>query len=375
VGKPDDREVTLGKSGGYWVASFHHVGKRKRKRLLPLSRHESEASAALARFADALRAVQHQQASHTVGDLWRMWLAERAKDGLSNKIHNAQWKSLGTAFSGRSWEQLTADDCRAYARGRFEKGIASATVNTELSRLRSCLHWAAAERKIGYSPKVWVPPPGRPRDRVLSPDEAKALILAARAGDFHVGVFTVLLFATGGRHSAITDLKWDQLDFERGIINLDDDLPPDPMHKTWRKGRAAVVMSVMARAALLEAWDARTSDYVVEHGGRQVKSCRAGFANAVARAGLSDDITPHVIRHTVATWANGKVQTAFTAQLLGHRDEATTRRVYTHADAEGTRQVVEVIEAQLAALPELPEKRRSAPDKKAAKRAAMSKVD
>lgn len=376
MGTADDQsDIRLGKSAGYWVADFDLLGKRKRKRLLPLTASEADARKRLDQFRDAFRAVQIQQASHTIGDLWRLWLAERAKDGLSNAIHNAQWRALGATFANRSWEQLTADDCRAYARARFEKGIAPATVHTELSRLRSCLHWAAAERKIGYSPKVWVPPAGKPRDRVLSPDEAAALIRAARAGDHHIGVFTVLLFATGGRHSAITDLQWPQVDFERGIINLDADLPPDPMHKAWRKGRAAVVMSAMARAILEEAHQIRTCDYVIEHGSRRVKSCREGFRNAVTRAGLSDDITPHVIRHTVASWANGKVQTAFTAQLLGHRDEATTRRVYTHADAESTRPVVEIIEAQLAALPELPDRSGKKGREKAAKVAAKSTID
>lgn len=376
MGEPySNGDVTLGKSSGHWVADFDLLGKRKRKRLLPLARPESEARLALDRFADALRAVTKQQASYTIGKLWDEWLVERAKDGLSNAIYNANWKALGASFANRSWEQLSQDDCRAYARARFAAGIASSTVNTELSRLRSCLRWAASERKIGFIPKVWVPPPGRPRDRVLSPDEAKALILAARAGDFHIGVFTVLLFATGGRHSAILDLKWDQVDFDRGVIDLDDDLPPDPMHKTWRKGRAAVVMSAMARAALQEAFAVRTCEHVIEHGGRRLKSCRDGFRNAVERAGLSDDITPHVIRHTVATWANGRVQTAFTAQLLGHRDEATTRKVYTHADAEGTRQVVEIIEGNLAALPELPEKRRLGGARKSRKPDAASTVD
>lgn len=376
MGKPyANGNIRLGRSSGHWTADFDLLGKRKRKRLLPLSAPEDDARRRLDQFADALRAVQKQQASYTIGALWGLWLAERAKDGLSNKIHDAQWKALGAAFANRSWEQLTTDDCRDYARTRFEAGVAPATVHTELSRLRSCLHWSEAERKIAYSPKVWVPPPGRPRDRVLSPEEAMKLIRAARAGDFHIGVFTVLLFATGGRHSAILDLTWDQIDFERGVIDLEDNLPPDPMHKTWRKGRAAVVMSAMARAALTEAYDARASDYVVEHGGRRLKSCREGFSAAVARAGLSDDITPHVIRHTVATWANGKVQTAFTAQLLGHRDEGTTRRVYTHADAETTRPVVEVIEAQLSALPELPENRRLKRSRKAAKLAATSTVD
>jgi integrase len=367
--------VTLGRSSGWWVADFTHLGKRKRKRLLKLDRPESEARAALDRVADALKALAQQQARHTVGDLWKLWLAERAKDGLSNKVYDANWKALGATFENRSWDRITTDDCRDYARARFEKGIAPATVNTELSRLRSCLHWAESMNHIGRPPKIWVPSPGRPRDIVLTPEEAASLIAAARQGDFHVGVFTVLLFATGGRHSAILDLTWDRIDFDRGIINLDDDLPPDPMHKTWRKGRAEVVMSKMARAILQEAWSGRTCNHVVEHGGRRLKSAREGFAAAVRRAELSDEITPHVIRHTVASWQQGKVATSFTAQLLGHRDEGTTRKVYQHPTAELTRPAIDVIDATLAALPELPPKAGKKASRKVEKPASPSIVD
>lgn len=65
-----------------------------------------------------------------------------------------------------------------------------------------------------------------------------------------------------------------------------DDLKPDPMHKNWRKGRATVWMSELARQALQEAYPGRQTKHVIEHGGRRLKDCREGFASAVKRAGL-----------------------------------------------------------------------------------------
>ena len=42
---------------------------------------------------------------------------------------------------------------------------------------------------------------------------------------------------------------------------------------------------------------------VVEWNGKPVRSVRKGFAAAVRAAGLdADKITPHVLRHTAATW-------------------------------------------------------------------------
>ena len=368
-------DVTLGRSAGHYVADFDHLGKRKRRRLCDLSCPESEARALLDVFAESRRTLRAQAAKLTVGELWKLWMDERAKDGFPNDIYQFNWKSLEPHFASRFPENITSDDCRAYANKRFAMGRAPATVHTELKRLRGCLKWAWDQNLLrDKPPKVWTPSAGAPRDRVLSPEEANRLVRAARAGDPHVYLFVVLLFATGGRHKAILDLTWDRVSFATSTIELDDDLPPDPMHKSWRKGRATVWMSDMAREALQEAAPGRQTRHVIEHGGKRLKSCREGFANAAARAGL-DGISPHTIRHTVASWTYGKVQTAFTSQLLGHRDERTTRTIYQHPSAETTRPAVQVIDATFAALPHLPESRTGQGAKRVKKRRLVSKYD
>lgn len=150
-------DVTLGKSSGFYTADFNHVGKRKRKRLIPLSEPEDKARAALDRFAEARKAVSVAQASYTIGALWALYLAERAKDGFNNEIYAANWVALGATFANRSPDLLKTDDCREYARARFALGRASATVNTELTRLRACLQWAADTNLIGKAPKAPAP--------------------------------------------------------------------------------------------------------------------------------------------------------------------------------------------------------------------------
>lgn len=365
-------DVALGRSDGWWVADYRDGGPRKRSRLIRLDRPEHEARASLDKFAEARRAVVQAQKSYTVGELWKLWLEDRKKDGLSNDIYEANWVSLQKHFETRSPHLLTRDDGRQYARKRFDVGRAPATVNTELSRLRACLQWAVDTNLIAKPQKIWVPGAGKARDRVLTPEEAFKLVIAAREGDPHIYLFVVLAFSTGGRHTAILDLTWDRINFSDGTIDLEVDLPPDPMTKRKRKGRAHIVMSNLARPALEEAFSGRTkSGFVVEHGGRRLKGVGEGFYNAVKRAGLGKwnphpekpdvmifetDVTPHTIRHTVATWADSKdVDTKHTAQLLGHKDENTTRKVYTHRDPSASKPAIDVIDATFETLPPVKE--------------------
>ncbi|NOU05317.1 MAG: site-specific integrase [Hyphomicrobiaceae bacterium] len=323
---------------------------------------------ALDQFADGRRAVIAQRQEYTFGQLWKLWQADREQDGKSNAIHKYNWVSLAPVFENRNPASAKADDYRNYAKARFALGRAPDTVHTELIRLRQCLKWAFDSNLIERAPLVWLPSAGRKRDRVLTPDEAKALLIAARSSDPHVNLFIILLFSTGGRHTAILDLEWSRIDFRRRVIDLEVDLPPDPMNKSWRKGRAEMVMTQIAYDVLLVAHDARSpSGFVVEHGGARLTTCRDGFRAACERAGLGwyvedgkggkrfkTDVTPHTIRHTIASWADDEnVDVKEIAQLLGHEDERTTRLTYIHARPEKTATAAAMIDKRLAALPNL----------------------
>ena len=56
-----------------------------------------------------------------------------------------------------------------------------------------------------------------------------------------------------------------------------------------------------------------------------------GFTAICKRIGLPETVTFHVLRHTHATWclANG-VDIKTLSERLGHKDPATTMRIYSH---------------------------------------------
>lgn len=347
----------LGRRGDWWVADIRDesTGKRVSRIRLVKGGPEETARRALDRLADAKRAVAKNQIQYTVGQLWALYLKDRARDKLRNDIYEANWVSLRKNFENRIPALLTKDDWRDYAEHRLiEEGRSSWTVHTELSRLKACLKWAVETHLLDKMPLWWLPQRGKPRDRVLTFDEADRLVRsAAEHSDPHILLFILLALSTGARHMAILDLTWDRVDFENNTIQYDENRPIEPLSKSWRKGRATVPMGSRLKSLLLRAYEARQTNYVIEHGGRRLKTVREGFAAAVRRAGLSADITPHTLRHTVSTWLKEKgVGLEYRSQLLGHADSRTTDIGYSHAQPAYLTETVEILDALLPQIPD-----------------------
>ncbi len=103
---------------------------------------------------------------------------------------------------------------------RRKAGRQDGTILTELSRLRTVCNWAAERGMLKGVPKWAMPPMASSPSRHLSRDQFAKFLESAVVP--HLRLFAVLAIATGGRMSAILDLTWDRIDFERGQILLDN---------------------------------------------------------------------------------------------------------------------------------------------------------
>lgn len=315
-------------------------GKRHRERL-GACEAESEARGRLAAWCHAKHAVEVRLGNTTVAEVFSAYVRDRETDGKGVRVMRADWKALEPTFGLLDPRAVSAEICRQYAAQRLQH-VSQGTVWTELTRLRSALNWAVKRKalqpgEVGY---VWVPQKPDSRDRVLSADEIDRLISGCTMP--HVRLFVVLALCTGARSGALLDLTWDRIDFERGIINLKADEAINPLTKKARKGRAVLPMSDEARAALSEAKTAALSDYVIEWNGERVGSIKKGFGEACRRAGL-EGVTPHTIRHTVATELDAAgIEAKKISRFLGHRSQASTA-IYTHPKPESLREAADVV--------------------------------
>lgn len=221
--------------------------------------------------------------------------------------------------------------------GRLGRPSVNHTISRELSVLNAAINHAVKKKRLSKQDRPFIALPGAsvPRDRWLSEEEADRLLAAAlksppaRKGRLpRVYLFVALALNTASRKSALLEMTWEQVRFDDGLIYLN---PAGRRQTNKRRPRVPIsdeLMPILRRAdeESRGTGGKRLSEFVLGRGG----SIRTAFENAVARAGLGRDVTPHVLRHTWATWAAQAGTSMFDiAGVLGDTVDTVTR-TYAH---------------------------------------------
>lgn len=207
------------------------------------------------------------------------------------------------------------------------------TINRELTVLQAALRWAFKRGDIDFLPAIPRLPSPPPRSQFLTEAQVSALLEAAKPYP-HVHTFIRIALMTGQRKEAILSLTWDQVDFETGLVDFNNRSGAF-FHR--RKGRGIVPMSEALRS-LLKGLQGDHPNVINNHG-KRVRDFRGIWSKLMKQTGLN--ITPHVLRHTVATHlAQKNVPMPQISRLLGHRSTAITERVYAKFSPEFCREAV-----------------------------------
>jgi integrase len=299
---------------GGWAVAIYSDGKRISRQQL----EARDAADAAEKFRQVVEAAK-RPATPTVSALWEAYRADRAGRRIAE---NMEWsgKPILAFFGSQLADSISVARCRDYVAERRKAKKHDGTIWTELGHLRIVLKWA---EKLGYgrAPHIERPRKPPPLDRHLTREQFDRLIAACGAP--HVKLFCLLAIGTAARKEAILTLTWDRVDFDRVLIFLGQ---PDAIRP--QKGRATVPMTDTLRGALSEAHTGARTAFVIEYGGRAVKSVRTGL-EAAASAAKVGHVTPHMFRHSAAVWmAQEGIEMRKIAQFLGHSDVRTTERIY-----------------------------------------------
>jgi integrase len=324
------RDYRIGRLKGRYVVMWNDGTTRRRYRLAADTPQTAEREA-----RDLILRIEAPASGLTVTQVWGAYT-----DAMGARRQAAKLAQVGLnilpQMGHMTAEALTPDDCHAYASQRRDDGRAEGTIRTELGCLRSAVLWAQKSGLIGKAPAIPLPSAPPPRDRYLTRAEVSALLSAA--GEPHVRLAMLLMLTTAGRSGALLDLTWNRVDLDRRIIRLAaNDIGP-------KKGRATVPINDTLLPALIEARRAALSDFVIEWGGRRVRSIKTGFNAAVARAGIAH-CTPHDLRRTAGRFmAEAGVPIEEIAQYLGHANPNITRSTYAQFSPQYLRRAAGALE-------------------------------
>lgn len=157
------------------------------------------------------------------------------------------------------------------------------------------------------------------------------------------GAIRLLLF-TGCRLREILHLRWEHIDWERGLLFLPDS----------KTGAKTVILNPPALEALEELKSIRLGGFVIPgaSAGMENEKPRADISRAwerIREAARLPDVRLHDLRHTHASFgAGGGLGLPIIGALLGHKSTAATAR-YAHLDADPLRRASGAIGAAIAA--------------------------
>jgi integrase/recombinase XerD len=242
-------------------------------------------------------------------------------------------------------EALTRRDLEAFVRDLMSSGLSPRSVARAVACVRGFYKFVAVEQKMPENPaddlrapRAW---PALPKflsleevDRLLEqPDVARPLGLRDKA-------LIELLYATGLRVSELISLRAGDLNMDEGYLTCVGKgdkqriVPMGQQASDWvrrymREGRPAIVKKKSSPWLFVNARGGALS--------------RVGFWKVLKgyglAAGVSRDLSPHVLRHSFATHLLDRGADLRMIQvMLGHADLSTTQ-IYTH-----------VLEARLKAV-------------------------
>jgi integrase len=275
---------------------------------------------------------------------------------------------------------VRAPACREYGRWRQRS---DGTVRRELGTLGAAIqHWHRNHGPLNSVPSVTLPKSPEPSPHFLTRREA-ALLLAGALGFYlerwcdlttgqehhrwrrdhnriqrHAARFIILGLGTGNRPGVTTAVRWSpsssvgHVDVGRGVIHrrglvevqTNKRKPPARLGRKllghlrrWQRIDAAACEKLRAAGG-----DEGKFETVVHYEGDPVLKIRRSWASAVELAGLGPEVTPHILRHTRATWLmQNAVDPWEAAGQLGMTVQVL-EKVYGHHHPDFQRRAAEV---------------------------------
>lgn len=230
-------------------------------------------------------------------------------------------------YVGKPLEEVTPRDLEAFREYLvLQRHYSKNSVYTTVRGLTSLF------RNFGLSVAEGLEPPRRPErlPHYLTEEETHRLFEAVKESPRNSAIMHVLAFG-GLRVGELCHLTLDDLEFERNVLHV-------------RSGKGdkdrEVVMEERTRSAIDRYLTERT---LAGEGSHRLfpigpVTVERMVRAAAKKAGIPRRVTPHMLRHTLATALLSRgCDIRYIQKLLGHASVATTQ-IYTHVDTTALRE-------------------------------------
>lgn len=239
------------------------------------------------------------------------------------------------AEDGAAVDQVDEKQVQDFIARRHRRGLGARSLQRELSSIRAFYRYLMRRRLVRYNPadQVRSPKSGRKLPATLDVDTAKRLVEIPTDTPIQKRDRAILelFYASGLRLAELAGLEWRQVDMGQGMVRV-----------TGKGGKTRdVPMGRHAITALKQWWAVRHRLHK-DPGSRVFTSSRGGGLGPRAiqarlkywarHQGVSENVHPHLLRHSFATHvleSSGDLRAV--QELLGHADISTTQ-IYTHLD-------------------------------------------
>lgn len=241
-------------------------------------------------------------------------------------------------------ESVSKRTIRRYLAHLHEKQKSVRTVLRRLSALRSFFKFAMREKLIQENPLEEIDSPKKEKRLPISVTYEEVEILFSQPDlssylGFRDRVIMELFYSSGLRLSELANLNRLDCDLDHQILKIYGKGKKErqtPITKTaaeWVKNYLnhpeRLLVEKDPKAIFLNKWGTRLTP----------RSIDRNFAAYLKASGLSERITPHTIRHTIAThWLENGMDLKTIQMLLGHTSLSTTT-IYTHVSPKLKREV------------------------------------
>ncbi len=236
------------------------------------------------------------------------------------------------------WKVIDRYDIVLFLQKLKEEGISNNSVIRMTSSLRQFHQYLRQEKIMDQDPMQYVETPKKAEvlPKVLSVDEVDKLLQTpdtAKPIGLRDRALLEVMYATGLRISELVELELSELHLSMGFIqtigkgNKERILPIGGEAVNWLNEYLMDGRPIFAKRATEE------SPYVflnARGGGLSRQGVWKNLKKTVQKAGIKQNVSPHMLRHSFATHLleNG-ADLRIVQELLGHSDISTTQ-IYTH---------------------------------------------